>query len=128
MPSVEVNGTNLLVTLAVILIVLEAISVLSKGVDAWKKLTGRDARAKEMADIKERLSAIEAWQTVADGRFKQGNDRFKQSEEDSTMSLLTLHAIVRHMQSGNDHDKLKETDDELYRYLLKRGIKKEMLG
>ena len=128
MPSVEVNGTNLLVTLAVILIVLEAISVLSKGVDAWKKLTGRDARAKEMADIKERLSTIEAWQKVADGRFKQGNDRFKQSEEDSTMSLLTLHAIVRHMQSGNDHDKLKETDDELYRYLLKRGIKKEMLG
>lgn len=128
MPNVEVNGSNLLVTLAVILIVLEGISVLSKGVDAWKKLTGRDARAKELADIKERLSAIEAWQTVADGRFKQGNDRFKQSEEDSTMSLLTLHAIVRHMQSGNDHDKLKETDDELYRYLLKRGIKKEMLG
>ena len=127
MPNVELNGSNLLVTLAVILIVLEGLNILSKGVDAWKKLTGRDARAKEMAEVKGRLSSLETWKTSVDSRLKQGNERFKRSEEDSTMSLLTLHAIVRHMQSGNDHDKLKETDDELYKYLLKRGIKKEAL-
>lgn len=127
MPNVELNGGNLLITLAVILIVLEGINVLSKGVDAWKKLTGRDARAREIDGIKERLANIESWQAVVNQRLEQGNRRFDESKKDSTEILKTLHRIVKHLQSGNDHNKLQETDDKLYEYLLTRGVSREEL-
>lgn len=122
MPEVTLNGGNLLVTLAVILIVLEGLSVISKGVEAWKKLTGRDARAKEMEGVKERLASLETWKTTVDHRLQQGNQRFKENQDDMIESLKALHRIVRHLQSGNDHDKLQQTDEQLYEYLLKRGV------
>jgi len=127
MPQVELNGSSLLITLAVILIVLEGMNVLSKGIEAWKKLTGRDQRANEITAIKERLANIEAWQTVVNSRLEQGNRRFDESKKDSTEILKTLHRIVKHLQSGNDHNKLQETDDKLYEYLLTRGVSREEL-
>lgn len=127
MPKVELSGGNLLITLAVILIFLEGINVLSKGVDAWKKLTGRDARAREIDGIKERLANIESWQVVVNQRLEQGNRRFDESKNDSTEILKALHRIVKHLQSGNDHTKLQETDDKLYEYLLTRGVSREEL-
>lgn len=127
MPNVELNGGNLLITLAVILIVLEGINVLSKGIDAFKKLTGRDARAKEMEEVRERLNALETWRITVNSRLDQGNRRFDDSKKDSTEILKTLHRIVKHLQSGNDHNKLQETDDKLYDYLLTRGVSREEL-
>jgi len=121
-PEVSLSGGNVLITLAVILIILEAMSVASKGIEAWKKLTGRDERAKEMAGVKERLSNLETWKTTVDHRLQQGNQRFKENQEDTLESLKALHRIVKHLQSGNDHEKLQQTDEQLYEYLLKRGV------
>ena len=127
MPQVELNGNSVLITLAVILIFLEGINVLAKGIEAWKKLTGRDQRANEVAEIKERISNLESWRTVVNARLEQGNKRFDESKKDSTEILKTLHRIVKHLQSGNDHNKLQETDDKLYEYLLTRGVSREEL-
>lgn len=127
MPQVELNGSSVLITLAVILIFLEGVNVLAKGIEAWKKLTGRDQRANEVAEIKERISNLESWRTVVNTRLEQGNKRFDESRKDSTEILKTLHRIVKHLQSGNDHNKLQETDDKLYEYLLTRGVSKEEL-
>ena len=127
MPQVELNGNSILITLAVILIILEGISVLSKGIEAWKKLTGKDARAKEMAEVKERLANIEAWQVTVNSRLEQGNHRFDEGKKDTTEILKTLHRIVKHLQSGNDHEKLQQTDDQLFEYLIKRGVNREEL-
>jgi hypothetical protein len=127
MPQVELTGGNVLVTLAVILIILEGISVLSKGVEAWKKLTGRDERAREMTSVKGRITDLEVWRTTVDQRLLQGNKRFDESSKDTIAILMALHRIVKHLQSGNDHDKLKETDDQLFDYLVKRGVNPQTL-
>ena len=127
MPNVQLNGSSALITLAVILVVLEGISVLSKGVEAWKKLTGRDERAREIASIKERLANIEAWQVTVNTRLEQGNHRFDEGKKDTTEILKTLHRIVKHLQSGNDHDKLQQTDEQLFEYLVNRGVSREDL-
>ena len=127
MPDVQLNGGSILITLAVILIVLEGISVLSKGIDAWKKLTGKDARAKEMEGIKDRLAIFVAWQVTVNTRLEHGNHRFDEGKKDTTEILKTLHRIVKHLQSGNDHDNLQQTDDQLYEYLLNRGVNREDL-
>lgn len=127
MPQVELTGGNVLVTLAVILIILEGISVLSKGVEAWKKLTGRDERAREMTSVKGRITDLEVWRTTVDQRLLQGNKRFDESSKDTIAVLMALHRIVKHLQSGNDHDKLKETDEQLFDYLVKRGVNPQTL-
>jgi hypothetical protein len=127
MPQVELSGGTILITLAVILIVLEGISVIAKGMDAWKKLTGRDERAKEIGDIKQRLDKIEQWQSTVNARLDQGNHRFDEGKKDTTEILKTLHRIVKHLQSGNDHEKLQQTDDQLYEYLIHRGVSREDL-
>lgn len=121
-PTVELSGSNVLVTLAVILIVLEGISVLSKGIEAWKKLTGRDVRAREMATIKDRIGTLETWRTTVDQRLQRGDSKFKENQQDTLESLKALHRIIKHLQSGNDHEKLSETDDKLFDYLVKRGV------
>ena len=127
MPQVEINGGNILITLAVILIVLEGISVLSKGIDAFKKLTGKDKRTQEMEKVNNRLHDLEVWQQAVDLRLKTGNKRFEESGKDTTEILKTLHRIVKHLQSGNDKEKLKETDDKLFEYLVNRGVNPETL-
>ena len=114
-------------TLAVILIVLEGLSVVSKGIEAWKKLTGKDEKAKQMREIGERLAGLESWKVTVEARLQQGNNKFADTRKDTTEILKTLHRIVKHLQSGNDHDKLQQTDDKLYEYLLDRGVSREDL-
>lgn len=127
MPEVTLSGGNVLIALAVILIVLEGVSVVSKGVEAWRKLTGRDARAKEIGLINGRLSSLENWKGSVERRLQQGNDRFEENQMDNLESLKALHRIIKHLQSGNDHDKLNETDDRLFEYLVKRGVSPKTL-
>lgn len=127
MPTVQLNGSNVLITLAVILIVLEGISVFAKGIDAWKKLTGRDERAKEMIMVKDRIASLESWRVLVESRLQQGNKRFDEGTKDTTEILKTLHRIVQHLQSGNDHEKLKQTDEQLFDYLVKRGVNPQTL-
>ena len=127
MPEVTLSGSNLLITLAVILIALEGISVISKGVEAWKKLTGRDERAKQMTGVSDRITTLELWKATVDHRLQQGNIRFKENQQDTLESLKALHRIIKHLQSGNDHDKLSETDEQLFEYLVKRGVNPKSL-
>lgn len=127
MPNVTLNGDNLLITLAVILIILEGLSVVSKGIEAWKKLTGRDERAKELVMIKDRLTQLETWSRGVDHRLQQGSARFEENQKDTLESLKALHRIIKHLQSGNDHDKLSDTDDRLFEYLVKRGVSPKSL-
>ena len=72
-------------------------------------------------------SDLETWRRTVDERLKQGDKAFKSGEADTTEILKALHRIIKHLQSGNDHARLKETDDELYEYLLKRGVSKDAL-
>ena len=123
MPEVQLNGETILIALAVVLIFLESISIISKGIDAWKKITGRDSRAAEMMTVNRRIGDLERWKTNVDLRLQQGDVKFNDINRDTTEILIVLHTIIKHMQSGNDHQKLQETDDKLYKYLVeKRGV------
>ena len=123
MPTVELNAQTILLTIAVVLLLANSISTLTKGKKDWAELSGRTEREAETRAMKQRLQDLETWKTQVEHRLQQGNVRFDESSRDTTEILIVLRSIIRHMQTGNDHAKLQETDDKLYRYLVeKRGI------
>lgn len=123
MPNVEMNTQTILLAIAVILLIANTISTLAKGRKDWRELSGRSERDAETKAMKQRLQDLESWKVQVEHRLQQANVRFEENSRDTTEILIVLRSIIRHMQSGNDHAKLQETDDKLYRYLVeKRGV------
>lgn len=123
MPNVEMNTQTILLAIAVILLIANTISTLAKGRKDWRELSGRNERDAETKAMKQRLQDLESWKVQVEHRLQQGNVRFEENSRDTTEILIVLRSIIRHMQTGNDHAKLQETDDKLYRYLVeKRGV------
>lgn len=123
MPTVELNLQTILLAIAVILLIANSISTLTKGRKDWRELSGRTEREAETRAMKQRLQDLETWKVHVEHRLQQGNVRFDENSRDTTEILIVLRSIIRHMQTGNDHAKLQETDDKLYRYLVeKRGV------
>lgn len=123
MPKVELNFETILLLLAVILMAATTISTLTKGKKDWAELSGRADRDAETRALKQRVQDLETWKVNVEHRLQQGNIRFDENSRDTTEILIVLRSIIKHMQSGNDHAMLQETDDKLYKYLVeKRGV------
>ena len=128
MPSVEVNLQTILLVLAVSLLAANIISTLNKGKKDWAELSGARQRKTEEDAQNARIKALEEWRTEVNHRLQQGNKRFEENSRDTMEILIVLRSMIQHMQSGNDHAKLQETDDKLYKYLVeKRGVNPQTL-
>lgn len=126
MPEVTLSGGSILTTLAVILIVLESISILSKGIEGWKSLTGKNTRQREMRDVHDRITSLENRMSSAEHRLDQGNRRFAETTNDTTETLLALKGIIQYLRNGSDESKLQAVETKLDKYLIeKKGIKLE---
>lgn len=123
LPNVELNFQTILLLIAVVLLAANSISALTKGKRDWAELSGKTERQAETMAIKQRLQDLETWKGQVEYRLQKGNIRFDENSRDTTEILIVLRSIIKHMQSGNDHAKLQETDDKLYKYLVeKRGV------
>ena len=123
MPTVDLNVQTILLAIAVLLMIANSISTLTKGKKDWADLSGRTEREAETRAMKQRIQDLEAWKGQVETRLQQGNARFEENSRDTTEILIVLRSIIRHLQTGNDHAKLQETDDKLYKYLVeKRGV------
>ena len=121
--NVELNAETILLAIAVILLIANSISTIAKGRKDWRDLSGRTERDAESIALKQRLQDLENWKGQVEHRLQQGNIRFDENSRDTMEILIVLRSMIKHMQSGNDHAKLQETDDKLYRYLVeKRGV------
>ena len=123
MPTVDLNVQTILLAIAVLLMIANSISTLTKSKKDWADLSGRTEREAETRAMKQRIQDLEAWKGQVETRLQQGNARFEENSRDTTEILIVLRSIIRHLQTGNDHAKLQETDDKLYKYLVeKRGV------
>lgn len=128
MPEFKLDFQTALLALAVILLIAQTISTIAKGRRDLADLTGRTARDAEAQAIRQRITDLEAWKIHVESRLQQGNVRFDENARDTTEILIVLRSMIKHMQSGNDHAKLQETDDKLYKYLVeKRGVNPSIL-
>lgn len=111
-PKVSLSFDTILLVLAVILAAIGILVAIVKGIEAWKKISLRD-RVKK---LEERVDHI-------DVRLQAGNRRFKAQSEDMGQILQTLSALQIHFITGNDHEKLRESNEELTAYMTMRATR-----
>lgn len=117
MPSFEgvkqaLTFDSILIAIAVILAIFGVIKGIVSGVEAWKKISLRD-RVKKLEDDMKKVNE----------RLDAGNRRFTSQSEDMGQILQTLSALQLHFISGNDHEKLKESNEQLVEYMNKRATR-----
>ena len=117
MPSFEgvkqaLTFDSVLIAIAVVLVILGVIKAFVSGIEAWKKISLRD-RVKKLEDEVEKINE----------RLEVGNRRFKHQSEDMGQILQTLSALQVHFISGNDHDKLRQSNEELVAYMNTRATR-----
>lgn len=117
MPSFEgvkqaLTFDSILIAIAVILVLFGVIKAIVSGVEAWKKISLRDRVKKLEGDVSEIHKRLDA-----------GNRRFTSQSEDMGQILQTLSALQLHFISGNDHEKLKESNEQLVAYMNKRATR-----
>ena len=123
MPNVTLDLHTILLVIAVVLLAANSISTLAKGRRDWHDLSGRTQYDQMVRDTNARIQSLEDWRGTIENRLERGNHRFEEINRDTMEILLVLRTMIQHMQSGNDHAKLQETDDKLYKYLVeKRGV------
>ena len=103
---------SVLIAIAVILAIFGVIKGIVSGVEAWKKISLRD-RVKKLEDDMKKVNE----------RLDAGNRRFTSQSEDMVQILQTLSALQLHFISGNDHEKLKESNEQLVEYMNKRATR-----
>ena len=117
MPSLEgakqaLTFDSILIAVAVVLLVFAVLKAIVSGVEAWKKVSLRDRVKKVENDI-----------VKINARLDAGNRRFTSQSEDMGQILQTLSALQLHFISGNDHEKLKESNEQLVEYMNKRATR-----
>ena len=111
-PKISLGFDTLLVTGAVILAFFAVLVAVVKGIEAWKKISVRD-----------RVRNLEARMDAAEKRLKRGDRIFRQQSDDLGQVLITMQGLLLHFISGNDHDRLRETNDELSAYMAERATR-----
>ena len=103
---------NVLIAIAVIVLGFGIIKAIVSGVEAWKKISVRD-----------RVKNLESRMAVVESRLEAGNRRFSHQSEDMGQILQTLSALQIHFITGNDHDKLRERNEQLVAYMNHRATR-----
>ncbi len=117
----DLTAGNLTVFMLVLLGIAAVIVSIDKGIEAWNHLAGKKEKAEKEKQITERLGGLEDRVRECETRLHRGDEKFRSSSEDMTMVLEILNAVLLHMYSGNDHDKLRDTIGKLNSYMTKRG-------
>lgn len=111
-PKVSLGFDTLLLAGAVILAFFAVLVAVVRGVEAWKKISLRD-----------RVKGLEMRMDACEKRLRRGDKIFKQQSDDLGQVLVTMQGLLIHFITGNDHERLKETNEELTAYMAERATR-----
>lgn len=111
-PKVSLSFDTLLLAGAVILAFFAVLVAVVKGVEAWKKISMRD-----------RVKGLEMRMDACEKRLRRGDKIFRQQSDDLGQVLVTMQGLLLHFITGNDHERLKETNEELTAYMAERATR-----
>ena len=110
LPDTTFSWANIVYAIAFAVAVSGILAALVKGWESYRKISLRD-----------RVKKLEDDMSTVKHRLEVGNKRFKSQGEDMGQILQTLSALQIHFITGNDHDKLRQSNDELVEYMNKRA-------
>ncbi len=90
-----------------------------KGYEAWRKISVRD----KVKAVEERCGTLERRMEKVEARLNLGDKRFELQSDDLGHLLTTQLAVLIHMKSGNDHEKLDKQIESLTQYMGQRATK-----
>lgn len=112
LPDVAFGFDTVVYVIAVVVAVSGILVAIVKGIEAWKKISVRD----RVRNLEGRMERVEA-------RLSLGDKRFELQSDDMGHLLSSQLALMIHLKSGNDHDKLDNQIDSLTQYMSLRATK-----
>jgi hypothetical protein len=111
-PKVTLSFDTVLLVIAVILAFFGILVAIVKGVEAWRKISVRD----RVKGLENRMGEVEK-------RLEKGNRKFAAQSDDIGQLLLVMQSLLMHFITGNDHERLRETSNELATYMAGRATR-----
>ena len=112
LPDAGITFDTVIYFIALLVVISGVLVALVKGWEAWKKISVRD----RVKSLERRMSNVEA-------RLSLGDKRFELQSDDMGHLLNSQLALMIHLKSGNDHDKLDSQIESLTTYISKRATK-----
>lgn len=116
----SLNFSNLSVTVLVLVAIASLLVSIEKGIAAWRNLSGKTQQEKDAKDVDDRLRSAEERIAECERRLDKGDKKFELISSDNEQILKSLNGLLQHFISGNDHERLKESKQELDNYLVTR--------
>lgn len=112
LPDAAFSWDGVIYTVALIVAGAGVLVALVKGWEAFKKISVRD----RVKSLERRMDSVEA-------RLSLGDKRFELQSDDMGQLLSTQLAVMIHLKSGNDHDKLDTQITDLTEYMTRRATR-----
>ena len=112
LPEAAFSWDSVIYVVALIVALSGILVALVKGWEAWQKISVRD-----------RVKKLEGRMDKVEARLSLGDKRFELQSDDLGHLLNTQLAVLIHMKSGNDHDKLDSQIESLTKYMAQRATK-----
>lgn len=116
----QITGSNLLLTVAVLVGLAAVLAGFDKGIESWRHLSGQKDRRERDARVDAELRALAGRLTQAENRLTRGDQRFDGIEGDLTQLLNAMNGYLLHQITGNSVDRLKEIKADLDEYMARR--------
>ena len=115
-----VTAWQMAVFIAALIVAVSGVLVaIVKGYEAWRKISVRD----KVKSVEERCAALEGRMDKVEARLSLGDKRFELQSDDLGHLLNTQLAMLIHMKSGNDKEKLDKQIESLTLYMSQRATK-----
>ena len=111
-PAVELSFEGLLFAAAVIIAFFLLAAAVRNGVEAVKGLS-----------VRSRVRVLEGDMKDVKARLEKGNRKFKAQSDDIGQLLVVNQSMLMHFITGNDHEKLRETNESLTVYMAARATR-----
>ena len=109
-PTIALNFETVLLVAAVFIIFFVLASTIRNGIEAIRGMSVR-GRVKNLEDQME----------TVDKRLDKGTRKFKAQSDDIGQLLIVNQSMLMHFITGNDHEKLRETNESLTAYMAARA-------
>lgn len=111
-PTVSLSFENLLFAAAVIIAFFLIAATVRSGIEAVKGLS-----------VRSRVRVLEGEMKDVKARLERGNRKFKAQSDDIGQLLVVNQSMLMHFITGNDHEKLRETNESLTVYMAARATR-----